>query len=61
MRIVVAPQEYKGTLSAAEAAAAMAEAVRRVLPEADVLVLPLADGGPGTVDAIVGRPAGRLA
>jgi glycerate 2-kinase len=52
MRVVVAPQEYKGTLTAAEAAAAMADAVRRVLPGADVLVLPLADGGPGTVAAI---------
>ncbi len=58
MRIVVAPQEYKGTLSAAEAAVAMAQAVRRVLPGADVLVLPLADGGPGTVAAIVGAAGG---
>jgi glycerate kinase len=58
MRVVVAPQEYKGTLSAAEAAAAMAEAVRRVLPGADVLVLPLADGGPGTTAAIVAAAGG---
>ncbi len=58
MRVVVAPQEYKGTLTAAEAAAAMADAVRRVLPGADVLVLPLADGGPGTVAAIVAAAGG---
>src|SRR6266571_5920118 len=58
MRIVVAPQEYKGTLSAAEAAVAMAQAVRRVLPGADVLVQPLADGGPGTVAAIIGAAGG---
>ncbi|HEY8767162.1 MAG TPA: glycerate kinase [Dehalococcoidia bacterium] len=58
MRIVVAPQEYKGTLSAAEAAATMAEAVRRVLPGAGVLVQPLADGGPGTVAVIVGAVGG---
>jgi glycerate kinase len=60
MRVVVAPQEYKGTLSAAEAAAVMAEAVRRVLPGADVLVLPLADGGPGTVAAIVVAAGGSI-
>jgi glycerate kinase len=60
MRIVIAPQEYKGTLTAAEAAAAMAEAVRRVLPGADVLVLPLADGGPGTVAAIVAAAGGSI-
>jgi glycerate 2-kinase len=58
MRIVIAPQEYKGTLTAAEAAAAMLEAVRHVLPGADVLVLPLADGGPGTVAAIVAAAGG---
>jgi glycerate 2-kinase len=58
MRVVVAPQEYKGTLSAAEAAKVMAEAVRRVLPGADVLVLPVADGGPGTVDAIAAAAGG---
>lgn len=58
MRIVIAPQEYKGTLTAAEAAAAMAEAVRRVLPGADILLLPLADGGPGTVAAIVAAAGG---
>lgn len=60
MRIVIAPQEYKGTLTAAEAAAVMAEAVRRVLPGADILALPLADGGPGTVAAIVGAAGGSI-
>ena len=60
MLIVVAPQEYKGTLTAEEAARAMANGVRRALPNADVDVLPLADGGPGTVRAIVGATGGEL-
>lgn len=53
MRIVVAPQEYKGTLTAEEAAEAMAIGARRALPGAEIDVLPLADGGPGTVRAVV--------
>jgi glycerate kinase len=60
MRIVIAPQEYKGTLTAEEAAAAMAEGVRRALPDADIDELPLADGGPGTVRAIVRAAGGEL-
>jgi glycerate kinase len=60
VRIVVAPQEYKGTLTAEEAAAAMAKGVGRALPDAIVDVLPLADGGPGTVRAIVRARGGAL-
>jgi glycerate kinase len=60
MRIVIAPQEYKGTLTAAEAAAAMALGLRRVFPDAEVTMLPLADGGPGTVAAIVGAAGGVI-
>lgn len=60
MRIVVAPQEFKGTLTADEAAQAMAAGVRAAFPNADVDVLPLADGGPGTVRAIVGAAGGEL-
>lgn len=60
MRIVVAPQEYKGTLTAEEAAAALAVGVRRALPNAEVDELPLADGGPGTVRAIVRAAGGEL-
>lgn len=59
MRIVVAPQEFKGTLSAAQAAAAMAEGVRAALPDAEVEAVPMADGGPGTVEALVAGGAGE--
>ena len=58
MRVLVAPQEFKGTLTAAEAAQAIAAGVRLALPEADVDLLPMADGGPGTVRAMVGASNG---
>jgi glycerate kinase len=53
MKIVVAPQEFKGSLSAVQAAQAMAEGLRRVLPDAALVLVPMADGGPGTVEAVV--------
>jgi len=60
MRIVVAPQEYKGTLTAKEAAEAMAEGARRSFPDAEVDVIPLSDGGPGLVQAMVASAGGDI-
>jgi glycerate 2-kinase len=60
MRILIAPQEYKGTLTAPEAAAAIADGTRRAMPDAELVFLPLADGGPGTVEAIVGATGGSF-
>lgn len=59
MRFVLAPQEFKGSLTAVEAAQAMADGVRRTLPHADLDLAPLADGGPGTVEAVVTAAGGR--
>jgi glycerate kinase len=59
MRLLIAPQEFKGSLSARQAAAAIAEGIRRALPEAEVDLLPMADGGPGTVEALVAACGGR--
>ncbi len=53
MRIVVAPQEFKGSLSAADAASAIADGVRDALPGAEVVAVPMSDGGAGLVDALV--------
>src|SRR2546428_366672 len=58
MRIVLAPNAFKGTLTAVEAAEAMAEGIRRVLPEADLVLVPIADGGDGTVEALVAATGG---
>ncbi len=53
MQVLIAPDKFKGTLSALEAAQAMAEGVLRVYPDAQVQLLPMADGGEGTVAAAV--------
>jgi glycerate kinase len=58
-RWLVAPQEFKGTLTAAEAAAALAEGLRQGAPEVELDVAPLADGGPGTVDALLAGLGGE--
>lgn len=59
MRILIAPQEFKGTLTASQAARAMEAGIRRVLADADLEVCPIADGGPGTVDALVDALGGE--
>src|SRR5437879_11143987 len=48
MKIVVAPNSFKGSLSATEAAKAIARGVREVYPDAEVVEIPVADGGDGT-------------
>lgn len=51
-RVLLAIDSFKGSVSSAQAEAAVAEGVRRVWPDAEVRALPLADGGEGTLDAI---------
>src|SRR5258708_26137416 len=58
MKIVVAPNSFKGSLSASQAAAAIARGVRAALPDAEVLEIPVADGGDGTVEALVSARKG---
>ncbi|MDQ6880168.1 MAG: glycerate kinase [Candidatus Dormibacteraeota bacterium] len=53
MKVVVAPNAFKGSLTAPEAAAAIARGVREVLPDAEIVEIPVADGGDGTVEALV--------
>jgi glycerate kinase len=53
MRILIAPDKFKGSLTAAEAAAAMAEGALRVYPDAVTTQFPIADGGEGTLEAAV--------
>ncbi len=56
----MAPQEFKGSLTARAAAEAMARGLRRSVPDADLDVLPMADGGPGTLDVLVEATRGRF-
>ncbi len=59
MRVVIAPNAFKGSLSAVEAAEAIAEGVRVAASDADVVLVPIADGGDGTVDALVAATGGE--
>lgn len=54
MRIAVAPDSFGGTLSAAEAAAAIARGWRRTRPDDEVVERPLSDGGEGLLDVVAG-------
>lgn len=54
-RVLLAIDSFKGSVSSAQAEAAVAEGVRRVWPDAELNALPLADGGEGTLDAIAAR------
>jgi glycerate kinase len=60
MRVLLAPDSFKGGLSAAQACAAMAEGIRRAAPEAEIRAIPLADGGEGTTEALVAACGGWI-
>lgn len=59
MRVVIAPDSFKGSLSAAEVAEALAQGVLRAWPAAQVITLPVADGGEGWVETLVQATGGR--
>ena len=58
-KIVIAPDSYKESLSALEVAQAIAAGFREVFPAAEYVLVPVADGGEGTVDAMVAATGGR--
>ena len=60
MKIVIAPDSFKGSVSAQGACAAMARGVGRVVPDAQIVSIPMADGGEGTVDALVSSTDGEI-
>lgn len=61
MRVVVAPDSFKGSLSAVAAAEAIASGVQAAFPDAEIDLIPLADGGEGTVEALLRSTAGARA
>ena len=61
MKVVAAPNPFKGTLGSPAAARAIARGVRRAWPGAEVAEVPVADGGEGTVEALVAAAHGELA
>jgi glycerate kinase len=60
MNIIVAPDSFKGSLTALEAADAIVQGIRDVFPDAEIVSMPLADGGEGTVDALVRASEGKI-
>ena len=60
MKILIAPQAFKGSISAVDAAAAMREGVLRVLPDAEVSAVAVADGGDGTLETLVEGSGGEI-
>ena len=59
MRVLIAPQEFKGTLTALEAAEAMAAGLREQVPAWHIDLLPMADGGPGSGAALLAAGGGQ--
>lgn len=60
MRIVVAPDSYKGSVSAVGVSDAVEKGLLRVFPDARVFKIPIADGGEGTVEALVAAANGQV-
>lgn len=59
MKIVIAPDSFKESLSAPEAAAAIARGVKQAFPGAQTICVPMADGGEGTVEAVLAATGGQ--
>lgn len=59
MKIVLAPDSFKGSLTSYEACEAMEKGIRRVMPGADIIKVPMADGGEGTVQSMVAALGGE--
>ncbi|WP_312283038.1 glycerate kinase [Pseudescherichia sp.] len=60
MKIVIAPDSYKESLSALDVATAIEQGFREIFPQAEYIKLPVADGGEGTVEAMVAATQGRI-
>ena len=58
-RYVLVPDSFKGTLSSAEVCEIMEQEILGAVPEADVVAIPVADGGEGSVDAFLTALGGR--
>ena len=60
MKILLCPDSYKGSLSAIQVTEAMETGIRRVFQDAEIVRLPIADGGEGTVEALVMATEGEF-
>ena len=60
MKVVIAPQSFKGSISALDAAKAMEEGVLRIVSDAETVLVPVADGGDGTLETLVEATGGDI-
>ncbi|MEK3935616.1 glycerate kinase [Sporosarcina sp. FSL W7-1349] len=60
MKVLIAVDSFKGSVSSIEASKAIAKGIRNVYLDADIVLLPLADGGEGTVECLVHATSGRM-
>ena len=60
MKIVIAPDSFKGSLTNIEVADAIELGIKEVFPEAEIIKIPMADGGEGTVQCLVNATAGKI-
>ncbi|MFW6301532.1 MAG: glycerate kinase [Bacillota bacterium] len=60
MKIIIAPDSYKESLTALEVAENIEKGIKAVMPEADTIKVPMADGGEGTVQALVDAHNGQI-
>src|SRR5688500_9703503 len=60
MKILLAPDSFKESLSADLACKAMERGIRKIIPNAEVFSMPMADGGEGTVKILVNATQGKL-
>ncbi len=60
MKILIAPDSFKDCLSAKEVASALGRGVQKIIPDALCILLPMADGGEGTVESLVDATGGKV-
>ncbi|MED4731406.1 glycerate kinase [Aneurinibacillus migulanus] len=60
MKIVIAPDSFKGSISAWEASVAIERGIKKVLPESNTVLVPVADGGEGTMNSLVVATGGHI-
>ena len=58
MKIILAPDKFRGSLEAGEVCAAMYDGIKEAFPKADIITFPLADGGEGTMDILTQNAQG---
>ncbi len=60
MKVVIAPQGFKGNLTALQVARAIEKGIKLIIPDAETAITPMADGGEGTVQALVDATGGKI-